>query len=123
MNDFFAKRIEACIEAGIAREAILLDPGFGFGKTLEHNYHLLAHLQELAKFDLPLLIGLSRKSMIGNLLERSVDNRLAGSLAGAMLAAQRGAHIIRYMMSQRPAMYSRSWQQPSSLDKDSAVTS
>ncbi|QQO82800.1 dihydropteroate synthase [Shewanella algae] len=95
VNDFFAKHIEACIEAGIAREAILLDPGFGFGKTLEHNYHLLAHLQELAKFDLPLLIGLSRKSMIGNLLERSVDNRLAGSLAGAMLAAQRGAHIIR----------------------------
>ncbi|MEE1980711.1 dihydropteroate synthase [Shewanella xiamenensis] len=92
---FFNERIQACLEAGIPRERLLIDPGFGFGKTLEHNYELLAKLECFAQFELPILIGLSRKSMIGNLLARPTSERLAGSLAGAMIAAQKGAHIIR----------------------------
>ena len=92
---YFKCRITACIEAGIPREMLMLDPGFGFGKTLEHNYQLLANLAVFEQLALPLLIGLSRKSMIGNLLQRDTDKRLAGSLAGAMLAAQHGAQIIR----------------------------
>ncbi|MCL1074206.1 dihydropteroate synthase [Shewanella dokdonensis] len=95
VSDYFAQQIARCTDAGLARERLLLDPGFGFGKTLEHNYRLLAHLQDFAKFELPLLIGLSRKSMIGNLLQRPVSERLAGSLSGALLAAMQGAHIIR----------------------------
>lgn len=92
---FFHQRIEACVDAGIARERIILDPGFGFGKTLEQNFHLLANLSLFRQFDLPLLAGLSRKSMIGDLLKRDVEQRLAGSLSAAILAAQQGAHIIR----------------------------
>ncbi|QUN06620.1 dihydropteroate synthase [Shewanella yunxiaonensis] len=95
VDDFFIERITSCEAAGLPKELLLLDPGFGFGKTVEHNYQLLAHLQDFAKFDLPLLIGLSRKSMIGNLLGRPVAERLAGSLSGALLAAINGAHIIR----------------------------
>jgi len=74
---------------------IIIDPGFGFGKTLKHNYQILAQFNDYAKLGLPLLAGLSRKSMIGNLLNRDTENRLAGSLAGALIAAQNGAHIIR----------------------------
>ena len=92
---FFEDRIKACIDAGIKRENIILDPGFGFGKTLSHNYELLNRLNEFHDLALPLLIGLSRKSMIGNLLNRDVTERLAGSLAGVLLAAQRGGHIFR----------------------------
>jgi len=95
VSQFLSERIQACIEAGIPRERLLIDPGFGFGKTLEHNYELLAKLERFEQFDLPILIGLSRKSMIGNLLARPTSERLAGSLAGAMIAAQKGAHIIR----------------------------
>lgn len=95
VSTFLAERIQACLDAGIPRERLLIDPGFGFGKTLEHNYELLGKLQTLAQFELPILIGLSRKSMIGNLLGRPTLDRLAGSLAGAMIAAQKGAHIIR----------------------------
>ncbi|ASP49903.1 dihydropteroate synthase [Cognaticolwellia beringensis] len=92
---FFQQRIDACVSAGIARERIILDPGFGFGKTLEQNFHLLANLSTFGQLDLPILAGLSRKSMIGNLLNRDVELRLAGSLSTAMLAAQQGANIIR----------------------------
>ncbi len=92
---FFQQRIEACISAGIARERIILDPGFGFGKTLEQNFHLLANLSKFSQLKLPLLIGISRKSMIGNLLNRDVKQRLAGSLSAAIIAAQQGANIIR----------------------------
>lgn len=95
VSEFLYERIQACIEAGIPRERLLIDPGFGFGKTLEHNYELLAKLERFEQFELPILIGLSRKSMIGNLLARPTSERLAGSLAGAMIAAQKGAHIIR----------------------------
>lgn len=95
VSEFLTERIQACLDAGIPREHLLIDPGFGFGKTLEHNYELLAKLETFAQFELPILIGLSRKSMIGNLLGRPTSERLAGSLAGAMIAAQKGAHIIR----------------------------
>ena len=95
INDFFNQRIAACETAGIKQSQLILDPGFGFGKTLKHNYQILAQFNDYAQFGLPLLAGLSRKSMIGNLLKRDTENRLAGSLAGALIAAQNGAHIIR----------------------------
>ncbi|MCV3276222.1 dihydropteroate synthase [Aeromonas hydrophila] len=92
---FFDERIAACLAAGIRRELLLLDPGYGFGKTLAHNYQLLAQQDKLLDYQLPLLVGMSRKSMIGNLLGRPVDERLAGSLACALIGMQRGARIIR----------------------------
>ncbi|MGL4932810.1 MAG: dihydropteroate synthase [Aeromonas sp.] len=92
---FFDARIAACQAAGIRREDLLLDPGYGFGKTLDHNYQLLAAQQELLDYGLPLLVGMSRKSMIGNLLGRPVGERLAGSLACALIGMQHGARIIR----------------------------
>ncbi|MGY3930511.1 dihydropteroate synthase [Aeromonas encheleia] len=92
---FFDERIAACLAAGIARQQLLLDPGYGFGKTVTHNYRLLAKQQKLLDYGLPLLVGMSRKSMIGNLLGRSVDERLAGSLACALIGLQHGARIIR----------------------------
>ncbi|EWH07456.1 dihydropteroate synthase [Pseudoalteromonas lipolytica SCSIO 04301] len=95
INDFFSERIEACEQAGIQQQRIILDPGFGFGKTLAHNYEILNRFDEFNQFNLPVLAGLSRKSMIGNLLNKSTDERLAGSLAGALIAAQNGAKIIR----------------------------
>src|SRR5690606_28068375 len=88
-------RLAACVTAGIARDKVIYDPGFGLGKNDEHNLELLRRLPELAPPGQPLLVGMSRKSMIGRLLDRTVDERLAGSLALAMLSAQRGAHIIR----------------------------
>lgn len=92
---FFKQRIDCCEQKGIARERLILDPGFGFGKTLEHNYQMLAHFAQFSKLNLPLLAGISRKSMIGNLLNREVEQRLAGSLTAAIVAAQQGAQIIR----------------------------
>ena len=95
IKSFFEKRITACEAAGITRDNIILDPGFGFGKTLAHNYHILKYIDEFKMMGCEVLAGLSRKSMIGNLLNRNVDERLAGSLAGALIAAQKGAKIIR----------------------------
>lgn len=92
---FLRERIVACRLAGIADNRILLDPGFGFGKTLAHNLALLQRLPEILAMGFPLLVGLSRKSMLAQLLDRPVNERLAGSLALAMLAAQGGAAIIR----------------------------
>ena len=93
--DFFMQRISVMAAAGIDKSRILLDPGFGFGKTLEQNYELLRRLKEFDVLGCPLLIGTSRKSMIGNLLNREVNERLAGSLATVLLSAQQGAKIIR----------------------------
>ncbi|MEJ2529927.1 MAG: dihydropteroate synthase [Gammaproteobacteria bacterium] len=94
--NFFEQRIEACVAGGIPRERLLLDPGFGFGKTLEHNLTLLKYLGEFMHIGLPLLVGVSRKSMIGAILdEATVDDRLYGSLAAAVLALEKGAAIIR----------------------------
>ncbi|MFZ1574153.1 MAG: dihydropteroate synthase [Chromatiaceae bacterium] len=93
--DFLSERVRVCEGAGIPRQRLILDPGFGFGKTLEHNLALLAGLGRLAELGLPLLVGLSRKSMIGALTGREVGDRLAGSLAAAVLAVERGAILIR----------------------------
>jgi dihydropteroate synthase len=92
---FLRSRADACRTAGVRDGQILLDPGFGFGKTLEHNLELLRRLPELAGVGYPLLVGLSRKSLIAKLTGRAVDARLPGSLALAMLAAQRGARLLR----------------------------
>lgn len=93
--DFLRQRVVEATKAGIAKEQILLDPGFGFGKSLEHNYQLLAQLNVYQTLGHPLLVGMSRKSMIGQLLGRETEQRLSGSLACALLAAQSGAKIIR----------------------------
>jgi dihydropteroate synthase len=92
---FLGERVAACRAAGIDAGAIVLDPGFGFGKTVAHNLSLLKGLPRLAALGHPLLVGLSRKSLIAKLLGRSVDERLPASLALAVLAAERGASIIR----------------------------
>lgn len=92
---FLRQRVAACEAAGIARERLLLDPGFGFGKTLAHNLTLLRRLAELRAPGLPLLVGLSRKSMVGALLDAPVAERLHGSVAAAVIAAWQGAAIVR----------------------------
>ena len=93
--DFLRERVAVCEAAGIARERLLLDPGFGFAKTLEHNLRLLNRMGSLEALGLPLLVGMSRKSMIGQALERPVDQRLSGGLALGVMAVERGARIIR----------------------------
>lgn len=96
IKDFFSQRIQACVDAGIAEDKIILDPGFGFGKTLDHNLEILKRFNEFKSFGLPLLAGLSRKSMIGALLnDRNVDGRVVGSVTGAIIATQNGADIVR----------------------------
>jgi dihydropteroate synthase len=95
VSTFLQKRIAACESAGISRERILIDPGFGFGKTVEHNLDLLRHLDKLHEMGVPVLAGLSRKSMLGALTGREVGERMAASLAAALLAVQRGAAIVR----------------------------
>lgn len=95
VRDFLAERLAACATAGIAAERVILDPGFGFAKTLEHNLSLFKHLEALHAFGRPLLVGVSRKSMIGKVLGHEVGERLYGSLALAALAVAKGAHILR----------------------------
>ncbi len=93
---FFERRIDACLTAGIKKDNIILDPGFGFGKTLEHNLQILADQKAFHRFGLPVLIGLSRKSMFDKLHQgRTAEERLASSLAGALISVQKQAHIIR----------------------------
>ncbi|KGQ36795.1 dihydropteroate synthase [Gallibacterium genomosp. 1] len=89
------QRAAICEQAGVRKENIILDIGFGFGKTLQHNYQLLNHLEQFVSTGYPLLIGLSRKSMIGNLLQKDVNHRLVGSVAGALISVMKGAHIVR----------------------------
>ena len=95
VSEFLAARITACMAAGIPREHLLLDPGFGFGKSLEDNLRLYHRIAQLHEFNLPLLIGTSRKSMIGNALGRAVEDRLAGNLALTALAVREGARLLR----------------------------
>jgi dihydropteroate synthase len=96
VESFFRQRIAACEAVGIQRKRLLLDPGFGFGKLLEHNLALLQNLQRFAELGLPLLVGISRKSMLGTILNGApVDERLYASLAAAVMAVERGAAIIR----------------------------
>jgi dihydropteroate synthase len=95
VSAFLTRRVAACAQAGIPASRLLLDPGFGFGKTLEHNLQLFAGIESLRPVGIHLLVGVSRKSMIGQLLGRSVDQRLAGGLALTTLAVRSGARIIR----------------------------
>ncbi|SFN35066.1 dihydropteroate synthase [Xenorhabdus japonica] len=95
VKTFLIQQIERCIMAGIARNNLILDPGFGFGKNLSHNYQLLARLQEFHYLGLPILAGMSRKSMIGQLLDVPPQERATGSVACAVIAAIKGAQIIR----------------------------
>jgi dihydropteroate synthase len=92
---FLLSRVAACEDAGIPRERLVIDPGFGFGKTLAHNLSLLRHLRRFETARLPLLVGVSRKSLIGAVLDRPVTERLPGSIALACHAAAHGAHILR----------------------------
>lgn len=95
VRDFLVERMAACATAGIAAERLILDPGFGFAKTLEHNLRLFKHLESLHELGRPLLVGVSRKSMIGRVLGHEVGGRLYGSLALAALAVGKGAQILR----------------------------
>ena len=92
---FLAQRVQSCCAAGVAMDRIVIDPGFGFGKTLAHNLQLLRHLRELTTGELPVLVGLSRKSIAGTLTGRSAGDRVHGSIALAVVAAMSGARIIR----------------------------
>ncbi len=95
VSSFLQERIVACAQAGISAERIVLDPGFGFAKDTQHNYELFNRLPELSALQRPLLIGVSRKSMVGNILQQPVERRLYGSLALAVMALERGAKILR----------------------------
>ncbi len=92
---FLAERVAACQQAGIATNRLLIDPGFGFGKTRTHNITLVQELDKLMKFGLPILVGLSRKSILGQMTGHDVDARLYASVAAAVISAMKGAHIVR----------------------------
>jgi dihydropteroate synthase len=95
VRDFLSARVLAAVAGGISRNRLVLDPGFGFGKALEHNLQLLRYLPKLSAESLPVLAGISRKSMLGAVTGRTVADRLPASLAAALLAVQRGASILR----------------------------
>lgn len=93
--DFLDQQLNRCMAAGIAKERLMVDPGFGFGKTLQHNLQLLNRLDKLLDLGVPVLSGTSRKTMVGQVLNRESDQRLFGSLATVALAVERGARVIR----------------------------
>jgi dihydropteroate synthase len=95
VRDYLARRVEFAVERGVERDKIIIDPGIGFGKTLEHNLALLRGLPALARVGQPLLVGVSRKGFIGKLLDAVPDERLEGSLAAAVAVVLAGAHVIR----------------------------
>ncbi len=95
VTQFLFERVSVCEQAGISRDKLIVDPGFGFGKRASHNLRLMKHLTSLVEQGLPVLIGVSRKSMIGKLLNVSVEERLAASLALSTLAVWQGAKIVR----------------------------
>lgn len=95
VKTFLAERIDRCLEAGMNKQNIWVDPGFGFGKTLQHNLDLLRQLHEFVDMGVPVLVGLSRKSMIGQIVDEPVEGRVMGSVAAALIAAQQGASVIR----------------------------
>lgn len=95
VSAFLRERMAECVAAGIDQDKIILDPGFGFAKTLDHNLSLFKHMQALHALGRPLLVGVSRKSMIGKVLDRTVDERLYGGLALAAMATIQGARILR----------------------------
>jgi dihydropteroate synthase len=93
--DFLRQRYLVCVEAGIAPDQIVIDPGFGFGKTLQHNLSLLNGLDAICGLELPVLIGISRKSMLGAIIDRPVDDRLYAGIAAAVIAYMKGARLFR----------------------------
>lgn len=95
VRDFLLERVRVCLDAGIAQNQILLDPGFGFGKSLAHNLQLLSRLNEFCELDFPVLVGISRKSMLGAILDRDVDQRVIGGVAAAVIAYGKGARWFR----------------------------
>ena len=95
VSAFLRHRVRACEDAGINRELLSIDPGFGFGKTLEHNLTMLAQLDSFVELGLPVMAGLSRKSMLGEITDKPVGERLSSSLSVALVAMQKGARIIR----------------------------
>lgn len=95
VRGFLQSRIEAALAAGISHDRIVIDPGFGFGKTLAHNLALLRNLEEFKELNIPILAGLSRKSMLGAITGRDAQHRMMASVAAALIAAQRGASILR----------------------------
>ena len=95
VETFLRDRAAKCIEAGIVRESIMIDPGFGFGKTHAHNVELLANLRQLRDLEFPVLVGLSRKSILGELTGREVEDRLSGSISAAVIAVMNGAQVVR----------------------------
>ena len=92
---FLADRVTVCVAAGIARERLLIDPGFGFGKTLQHNLALLRGLGQFRQLGLPILVGISRKSMLGAITGKPVGERQTASVAAALMAVERGARVVR----------------------------
>ncbi len=95
INWFFEQRIDACVQAGVARERLILDPGFGFGKSVQHNLLIVKRLIEFQQHKLPILLGVSRKSTIGAVLQKTASEQLPGGLALAVYAALQGVSIIR----------------------------
>lgn len=95
VGDFLRERIAACVAAGIDIDRIVIDPGFGFGKSVAHNYTLLANMAEFAELGVPVLAGLSRKSMLGAVTGQDAAQRMPASVAAALIAVQRGANIVR----------------------------
>lgn len=106
VKQFLRARVQVCEAAGIARERLVIDPGFGFGKTLQHNLALLKHLGELAELDVPILAGMSRKSMLGTLTGRVVDEREFAGVAAHLMAVAQGARLLRVhnVMAMRDAL-------------------
>lgn len=92
---FLLERVAACEAKGIPRSRILIDPGFGFGKTLQHNLILFRSLPDLVDLGFPVLVGVSRKSLVGAILDKPVEERMVGSVALGMLAIQRGVKVLR----------------------------
>lgn len=92
---FLSDKVDSCLRQGIDRQRLIIDPGFGFGKAVQHNYQLLKHLSRFAELHLPILVGISRKSMIGAVIDRPAEQRLAGSVAATSYALLGGAKIIR----------------------------
>ncbi len=95
INQFFSERVEACVNAGIPRELLILDPGIGFGKSMMHNLNILNHLPEFHRHRRPLLLGVSRKRVIGDVLQKPVSERMIGSIAAAVYASLQGVAMIR----------------------------
>ena len=121
--DFLQQRKQVCVEAGISEDQILLDPGFGFGKTLTHNLELFSGLDSLVKMGHPILVGVSRKSMIGQILDSAVEERLIGSVTMALLAAQavsaaQGSLILRVHDVKETVQALRIWQRTQNFESD-----